>query len=643
MGKKRQRHNSPDTMLRQCRLYHTQGNLNGALQLIQRLLGQAPKEPRVHLLAATLFLDKGKPGTARRHFDTARQLRNTNDDNQALLHGRLLEAEGDSESALACYRALQESTPPRAGLELARLLAGEAQWEEAAEIFTTLFTSEISPEDTEPTLDDWLLWSRAWVACGRLEKGVEALQQTIQRFPSSNRPVKALIHTLHQERKLRRDAIQRLENLLEENPQRADIWRALAEVRTEEGAWPEAGDAWERSLALEPDNAHAHHQRGVIHAFCGEKSRARTAFQQALELDPELAAAHLSLAENRRHTADDTAHAEGVEHLLAREDLDDRSRTTLLYALAKIRDDQQHHTDAFRLYEEANRLQGERWGYDPAENDDWSRRILDTFAVDGPGWRHIRGSESEQPVLIVGLPRSGTTLVEQIVASHPQAFGAGELSRLDKLAAASLPFHLKSLDSYPELMARLDDTTATALADDYLATLAHASGGGDYSRICDKMPSNFFHLGLFFQLFPNGRVIHCRRDARDTALSITFRCFRNRLDYSTSLRGIRRFHAIYRTLMRHWIQVLGSERILTVDYEQLTREPESGIRRVIDFLDLPWREECLQFHTNNRPTPTSISEVRQPVYRRSVERWKRYQSVLPGWFTEAWGAWPPQP
>jgi Sulfotransferase family len=231
------------------------------------------------------------------------------------------------------------------------------------------------------------------------------------------------------------------------------------------------------------------------------------------------------------------------------------------------------------------------------------------------------GLETERPIFIVGLPRSGTTLTEQILASHSQVFGAGELrfarDDFEALAAGD--------DRGLEALAHLDQPTARRVGEQHLARLRELNA--DRPRVADKMPDNYLYLGLLAALFPRAKFIHCRRDLRDIAVSCWMTNFRH-IRWANDPDHIASRFEEYRRLMRHWRQVLPVP-VLEVDYEETVGDLEGVARRLVDWCGLEWEPACLAFHEGKRPVRTaSVSQVRQPIYKRSVARWRHYEPAL---------------
>ena len=235
------------------------------------------------------------------------------------------------------------------------------------------------------------------------------------------------------------------------------------------------------------------------------------------------------------------------------------------------------------------------------------------------------GDPSTRPVFVIGMIRSGTSLVEQILASHSDVYGAGELLEITKLAS-NLPQALDSSLEYPECIRQLDAGRIASSATGYLRYLA---GRDDRAaRVVDKLPTNFLHLGLIAILLPNAHIVHCRREALDVCLSIYFQRFAQGHFYAYDFDDIAAYYAEYERLMAHWKKVLPVE-ILDIQYEDLLDDLEGESRRMLDYCGLDWQEACLAFHRSQRPVRTASSwQVRQPLYRTAVARWRKFEPHL---------------
>jgi hypothetical protein len=223
------------------------------------------------------------------------------------------------------------------------------------------------------------------------------------------------------------------------------------------------------------------------------------------------------------------------------------------------------------------------------------------------------------PIFVLGMPRSGTTLIEQILASHPEIQGAGELRVLQRIS--------DSLGNYPDAVTRLTQPELARLGVAYLAQIRPFAAGR--AHVVDKMPANFLLVGLIHLILPNARIIHCRRNAVDTCLSCYTKLFGGEQTFAYDLRELGLFNRAYQKLMNHWGGLLPPDRFFEVDYEAVIENLEGEARRLTAFLGLPWDEACLTFYEAKRPVRTaSVNQVRQPIYRSSVGRWKSYAAQL---------------
>ncbi len=306
----------------------------------------------------------------------------------------------------------------------------------------------------------------------------------------------------------------------------------------------------------------------------------------------------------------------------------DARRAPLLFGLAHVYDARGAYERAGECLRQANALESasrRQCGrvYEPAAHTRFVDRLLSTFTPEFfasvNGW----GLDSERPVFLVGLPRSGTTLLEQILASHSQVFGAGEL-RLGREDFNALAPGGDETACFAALE-RLDRPTLQQIAGRHLEKL-HALNGTAW-RVTDKMPDNYMYLGLLHVLFPRARFIHCRRDLRDVAVSCWMTHF-HQVRWANDPDHIAARFRDYRRILEHWSRVLPGT-LLHIDYEDTVRDLEGVARRLVEWCGLEWEPACLQFHRTQRPIRTaSVLQVRQPVYNRSVARWKHYEPTL---------------
>jgi tetratricopeptide (TPR) repeat protein len=384
----------------------------------------------------------------------------------------------------------------------------------------------------------------------------------------------------------------------------------------------------ERALTLGPGQRQVHVHHGMSLANQGRLPEARAQFLQALTLDPDCAAALFFLARDGQHSFTE-ADVSRMRDLLGRDTLRPRDRINLHFALARVHDRRGEYDEAFRHCDQGNahkrdllRRQGN--AFQPEVHAQLVDRLMAAFSPAHFDRTRSFGSARELLVFIVGMPRSGTSLVEQILASHPAVFGAGEIRALRNFVT-ELPAALSISAEYPECLAGLDRATAAILAERYVDGLRRL--GGEKVRVTDKTPANFHHLGLIATLLRGARIIHCRRDPRDVCWSCYFQNFRE-VPFACDLGLLGAYYREYDRLMAHWKKVLPIP-ILDVGYEELVVDPNRISRTILTHCGLPWDDACARFHETQRLVRTASNlQVRQPVYRKSVGYWKNYAAHL---------------
>jgi tetratricopeptide (TPR) repeat protein len=402
------------------------------------------------------------------------------------------------------------------------------------------------------------------------------------------------------------------------------------------GRLDEAGDSFRAAIRLQPGLAAAHAGLAGALEQQGDLDAAEASLRAALRHDPRHAGVLARLATRLRGKLPEPDRT-AIETLLADPALPAEQRSALQFGLAQSLDARGEFERAAALTVEANALQRAEFhkrgrGYDPAAHARFVEQLIAAFTFGfferTRGW----GLDTERPVFVVGLPRSGTTLIEQILASHPHVFGAGEL-RLAQQSYEGIP----GVGGLPlrDCLVRLDRQTTQALARRHLEALRARHGTAD--RVVDKMPENTLYLGLVATLFPRAKLIHCRRDLRDVALSCWMTSF-GQVRWACDADHITSRVAAYRRVMNHWRQVLPVP-LLEVDYEDVVADPERSARQLVAWCGLEWDAACLEPHKTRRPVQTaSAAQVRQPVYRSSVGRWKNYEHPLAALFAKLEGA-----
>jgi tetratricopeptide (TPR) repeat protein len=379
----------------------------------------------------------------------------------------------------------------------------------------------------------------------------------------------------------------------------------------------EAERVLREALMLDPDDALAHDLLGNLLSEFGRFEEARESFTRAVTIAPLMAGSYYDLVRCRRVTISDEGLLARMEATLATPGLEAAQRLRVLLALGKAADDLGRYALAMQHFDAADAVRQGSASFNSAAFDTEISRLIERCTPDLIARAPELGTGDATPILIIGMPRSGTTLVEQIVSSHPEVSAGGELNFWNERGAA---WHQAG-------PAGSKGPFLGQAAAHYLGVLRAI--GPRAARVTDKMPFNFLWAGLIHLAFPRATIIHCRRAAIDTGLSIHQTLFHPGLAFPTGGSKLVAYFRSYRRLTDHWRSVLPADRFLEVEYEDLTREPEPVIRRIIAGCGLAWEDACLRPERNPRAVKTpSKWQTRQPIYRDSVERWRRYEPWL---------------
>jgi tetratricopeptide (TPR) repeat protein len=398
----------------------------------------------------------------------------------------------------------------------------------------------------------------------------------------------------------------------------ANLGRALQTL----GDYQGAAASYDRALALNPGDPGTVADRAGLYERMGDLDGACRTLTPLIERQTDDVRVGLAFAVVAERSGDHRDAARILERCLsaARRDGD---RADVHFALGEVYDEMEDYEQAFRHYEIGNSL--DRHPFD----EDAQRAMIDgriaAFSALSLQRLPRAAADFQKPVFIVGMPRSGTSLVEQILASHPDVYGLGEAGDIGAMAAA-LPERFRMGGGYPEGVGELAQSAVDELALEYIQRMEKVAG--DAVRTTDKTPLHFLELGLIQIVLPGARIIHCLRDRRDTCLSIYFHRFNREHGYAADLRSLGIFYRLYERLMRHWGEVL-SVPVMDVRYEGLVAEQEAVSRELTGFCGLEWNERCLRFFESGRPVNTpSYDQVRRPIYTKSVARWRHYERFI---------------
>lgn len=380
------------------------------------------------------------------------------------------------------------------------------------------------------------------------------------------------------------------------------------------------------ALRLDPDLARAHFGIGIVHQTLGKFEEAEPYFRKAIELEPAFGKAYAALTLTQKIDGEDADEILAtLKTELAGAELPPSVRISFMSAAFRILDRKGEYEEASEYLINFNEMRDAALTDQQEQQTEIFKRLKSIFTKDFFEQRTVFGNATEQPIFIVGMPRSGTTLTEQIIASHPQAFGAGELSAIARILTGAREKSSSSLP-FPNYIPELPEVALRDMAGEYLAE--YPAGASEHERVTDKMPDNWVSLGQISLMFPNARFIWCRRHPIDTCASCYMQNFAGPLWYSFNQKKLAQRYRDHVEMNEYWKSVLPN-RFHEVQYEDLTLNSEPTIRKLIEFCGLEWDDACLNFHETERVVRTaSLWQVRQPMYTSSVGKWKNYEKHL---------------
>ena len=408
------------------------------------------------------------------------------------------------------------------------------------------------------------------------------------------------------------------------DPNQVEFYQLLADIYHEQGHYTQALLHLDQAIARDSTLSNLYLSKGNVLMGMGEISQAEEQFLKVTthpNLDTRVNA-HYSLVQLNKVKPDHGSLHALLSITKERHTLSPNNLEYLYFALGKCYDDIGEWTKAFQYFTEGCRLKRQRMTYHIAEQIQFTQRLIDCFTQQTIDRLKTFANPSALPIFIVGMPRSGSTLVEQVLSEHSHIYGAGELKYLNNLIQNQL-----STLSYPENILHLSPEIGRAITDNYVACLRHHSPNAIH--ITDKMPYNFIAIGLIHALLPTAKIIHVKRNPIDTCLSCYTKLFTEGQLYSYDLTELGQYYRCYERMMNHWRHILPSDAWLDIEYEVMVNNLEAEAKRLIEFCDLAWEPACLTFYQSKRQVRTaSFIQVRQPIYTSSVERWRRYEQEL---------------
>ena len=572
----------PEARVDLARALRRQGRAPEAREEVRRVLEKEPHHTRGWLAYGDVLVDLGQYEDARIAFERARL---TDPYRARIEEATAALTAGDRRKSEDIFREILRADPSHIGA-----LCGLAALSLAADV----------PEDAERLLRHALAQSAhaplAWrglgealMALGRLAEADSAARHATQVEP--------------------------------DNPY---TWITVALVATRLMRQEQALEAYERAAQLQPDLVRLRTTLGHVHKTLGNRSRSEAAYKDALALDPGCAEAWWSLADLKTYVFDD-AEIAAMERVLEEGKRTRREVAQLHFSLGKALEQRAQYTAAFARYAEGNALRRLDAPFDIARFEARCARVRAFFDRRFFEERAGSGDPSRAPIFIVGLPRSGSTLIEQILASHSQVEGTMELPNI-LIITRELDALAPNRDGYPETLSRLPDAQLTALGSRYLAQTEPLRHG--HEHFTDKLPNNFSHIGLIHAILPQAILIDARRHPMDACFSTFKQHFAMGQTFSYDLEDLGRYYRCYMAMMDHWDEVLPGK-VLHLQYEELVRNPEAGIRALLEHCGLAFEPGCLAFHETRRSVRTASAEqVRRPLYSSAVGHWRHFEREL---------------
>ncbi len=452
----------------------------------------------------------------------------------------------------------------------------------------------------------------------------EKIYQDVLKNNPKNAQALTLFGILHFQRENIKEAQKLLNKSKKLDPHNIETWNTLGQIYQEQNNKSDAFEAFEKAISINPNDASPYVNKGNLLRSIGDFKEATANFEKALELDNSIPEAWNGLARTQSFT-ELPANIEVLEKVTNNPHLTSDRKKSAFFALAKIYDDVGMYDKAFTFYTKGNNQTSRK--PDIQKNKKLTHDIIQVFDKQLISEKSLpeNNKKTPIPIFILGMPRSGTTLIEQILATHPDVSWGGEVNYFAEVARDYSKVSADKLASFPEDVGSITKKTVKEIRNGFLAKF-RKNRASNY--ITDKTPFNFLYIGLIAIAFPEAKIINCCRNPMDNGLSIFLTDFSDNHPFSTDLSAIGNYISDYEDLMSHWHN-LNILPILDVDYEFLVENQELETRKLIEFCGLEWNDRCMSYYENNRQVSTpSDWQVRQPIYNKSINRWKNYENNL---------------
>ncbi len=597
----------------------SQGRTQESVDKFRRALAVGANHSQVYLSLAMALHTLGRIEEAGSHYRKAAELAPGSTDAQ-LQYGTFLLDTNKPGEALPVFQMLAAKNLTNLAVQagFGRALLDSGRWQEALNVCEQVL--RLNPRFE----DGYLLRGSVYMHLGRFSEAEESFKMMLTINPARCEAMLGIAEAGWQRGGMRKESMEYCRKALALNENYLPARLSLSTNLITQGDVDEAHDNIRQVLQRDPDNIIA---IGILATILHRKALYEDAYQLLLPYvergvhEINVASAFADIA--RRFDKQQQA-ITYIEGYLEQDNLPNATKRTLRFTLGNLFDAAGNYDLAFENYRQGNMLKGAVCDVDARSRD--IDEMIGFFTKERMASFPRSSVPSEIPVFVLGMPRSGTSLVEQILARHSAVHGAGELNEMGEIAHLLSQKYGSSGGGYPAIFQPINTNELDTLATGYLNVVR--GKGGDAKRVVDKMPNNYLYLVLINMLFPGARVLHCCRDARDTCLSEYFQDFGGDLSYTYDLTTVGAVHVQYQRLMAHWAKVLDIP-MLDVNYEELVTDQESISRKMIAFCGLEWEDGCLRFYESGRQVATrSYDQVRRPMYNSSVGKWQHYAKHL---------------
>ena len=534
--------------------------------------------------------------------------------------GDLLSDQGKEEEANKAYKKALSTNSKYSDLSKAMTLVKKGQVGEAEKIYKQIL------KDDPTNVDALRLLGLLATKGGALDQGIMILKKCTEIAPDYALAWENLANMYRQKEGYENldKSIYCFKKATQLRPQWAEGWAGLGTVYTRSSLHEEGIDAYQKSIGIKENQPRVHLSIGHVYKTTGQQEKSITSYHNAIKHFEMFGEAYWSLANLKTYNFSDKE-IKLMESQIEKKDIPEKEKVHFLFALGRAYEDKKDYKKSMDYYLEGNDLNRGRSSYDPKAVEAISKRITKFFDKKLIKNKSNWGYQTRDPIFIVGLPRSGSTLIEQILSSHSKVEGTMELPNILNMAR-KLGSGSKDHTSYPEILSTLSKEEIKSLGKQYISETEFLRSNLPF--FIDKMPNNFSHIGLIHLILPNAKIIDARRNPLDTCFSCYKQLFARGQMFTYDLNEIARYYINYVNLMDHWNEVLPNK-VYQVNYEDVVENQEKETRKLLAYCNLTFEEQCLKFYETKRAIKTASSEqVRQPIYKKSVHLWQHYEEYL---------------